>query len=231
MVPNLSVSIRRLTKVSADDSSSSSKKKTRWAAQDEPSSKFGRMSGGGGTSASAAADDRKSTKRVLWADQEPEVPEQAPTTPGGDVSPLLPPKVLPEAPREPLRVEGLVVSKRLTSAEATRYLVIDFNTGALSVYKKPPPKYEPQSKVLKRTLVSSRVLSRASNQNISKAVSSRSKDLVKSSSFGSSDEDDPENENSSGKADDMTHVCREERKFARGVIWRPEFTELDWKIR
>ena len=39
-----------------------------------------------------------------------------------------------------LRLEGIVIQKRLTRAEATRYLVMDMNAGSIAVYKKPPPK-------------------------------------------------------------------------------------------
>ena len=39
-----------------------------------------------------------------------------------------------------LRLEGIVIQKRLTRAEATRYLVMDMNAGSIAVYKNPPPK-------------------------------------------------------------------------------------------
>lgn len=40
---------------------------------------------------------------------------------------------------EPVRLEGMVVQKRLGRVETTRYLVIDLKTGHLFIYRDPPP--------------------------------------------------------------------------------------------
>lgn len=124
----------------------------------------------------------------------------------------VPPKV--EQDNEALRLEGLVVQTRLTHIETTRYLVIDFNAGSISLYRKPPPtdgKY---------------ALHHTGQSLPSKVLSSFTPSLVRSKSENG-------RTNSEFAFNNLAHISREKRHLARGV-WEPKFTvpsSVDWKLR
>ncbi len=109
---------------------------------------------------------------------------------------------------EVLRLEGLVVQTRLTHVETTRYLVIDFNAGSVSLYMKPPPKND-------------LIAQQKQNKSLpSKLLSSVTPSLMRSKS------EDVACEN-------LAHISRQQRHFPRGV-WEPKFTAssaVDWKLR
>ena len=116
-----------------------------------------------------------------------------------------------------LRLEGLVVEKRLTRVEKTRYLVIDFNAGSISVYKKPPPKDEFSA------------MQKRSRSVPSKFLSGVTSSLARSSS---------DEGRGCGKAhltcENLAHISRQRRHFPGGGAWDPKFTvpaSVDWKIR
>lgn len=115
-----------------------------------------------------------------------------------------------------LRLEGLVVQKRLTRVETTRYLVIDFQAGSISMYKKPPPKdnFQPTSRSL------------SAPQKIMSSVTSS---LSRSSSASC--------DGRGGKGpltcENLAHMSRQARYLPSGD-WDPKFTvpaNVDWKLR
>lgn len=115
-----------------------------------------------------------------------------------------------------LRLEGLVVQKRLTRVETTRYLVIDFQAGSISMYKKPPPKdnFQPTSRSL------------SAPQKIMSSVTSS---LSRSSSASC--------DGRGGKGpltcENLAHMSRQARYLPSGE-WDPKFTvpaNVDWKLR
>jgi hypothetical protein len=115
---------------------------------------------------------------------------------------------------EALRLEGLVVEKRLGRVERTRYLVIDFNDGSISVYKSPPPSSDvtaTQQRIQSRSLPSKLISSATSNFSMSLSTSNQG---VR-------------------KAENLAHLSRQVRDFERGT-WDPKFTvssSMGWKIR
>ena len=109
-----------------------------------------------------------------------------------------------------LRLEGLVVQKRLGRVEKTCYLVIDFMAGSISVYKSPPPSSD-QPRSPSRSLPSKLLSSATPNFSRSKSDSGEG---VR-------------------KVSNLTHLSRQLRDFERG-LWDPKFTvpsSMGWKIR
>jgi len=118
------------------------------------------------------------------------------------------------SPAEVLRLEGLVVQKRMTRVETTRYLVIDFHNDSVSVYRKPPPEHQLPAKVMSKSVP---------NQLMSSVTAS----LKRSKS----------DERGGGKSqltsENLAHISRKAKQFS-GVLWKPKFTvsaSVDWKIR
>jgi hypothetical protein len=107
---------------------------------------------------------------------------------------------------EPIRLEGLVVQNR-----RSRYLVIDFNAGSISVYKSPPPgSGVPATQGRSRSLPSRLVSSAKPNFSRSRSKSE-----------------------GVNEADNLAHLSRELRDNESG-IWEPTFTvpsSIGWKIR
>lgn len=118
--------------------------------------------------------------------------------------------------KEVLRLEGLVVEKRsLAGIEATRYLVIDFITGSISVYKKPPPKDEFSAMDKRSRSVPSKFLASVTPSSLSRSNS------------------DEGGKKASVTCENLAHISRNPRHFASGA-WDPKFTvsaAVDWKIR
>jgi hypothetical protein len=109
---------------------------------------------------------------------------------------------------EALRLEGLILQKRLGLVERTCYLVIDFRAGSISVYKSPPP---------------------SSDQQHSSSRSLPSK-ILSSANFSRSKSDSDEGVR---KVSNLTHLSRQLRDFESG-LWDPTFTvpsSIGWKIR
>ncbi|KAL7551869.1 hypothetical protein ACHAWF_015087 [Thalassiosira exigua] len=114
---------------------------------------------------------------------------------------------------EALRLEGVVVQKRMSKLETTRYLVIDFNSGAISMYRKPPPK--DGSAMAKR---------RSAPMNLISTLTS-SLPLSRSSSDGAGCKD--------LTCENLAHMSRNSRQFARGE-WDPKFhipPSVKWQLR
>mmetsp|Transcript_26725 Transcript_26725/g.57465 ORF Transcript_26725/g.57465 Transcript_26725/m.57465 type:complete len:1125 (-) Transcript_26725:1193-4567(-) len=115
--------------------------------------------------------------------------------------------------KESLRLEGLIVEKRLAHVETTRYLVMDFKTGSISVYKKPPPKDEFSAQ-------------KRSRSTPSKILSSVANSLTRSSS-------DEGGRKPQVTCENLAHISQKQRHFAGGD-WDPKFTvsaSVDWKLR
>lgn len=113
-----------------------------------------------------------------------------------------------------LRLEGLVIQKRFTRVETTRYLVMDFNSGSISVYKRPPPKDEFHAMQNKRA-----------KSVPSKFVSSVASTLTRSSS-------DDGGCTGNVTCENLAHISKQQRHFSGA--WDPKFTvpsTVDWKIR
>jgi hypothetical protein len=113
--------------------------------------------------------------------------------------------------KEPIRLEGLVVQKHLGRVERSRYLVIDFNAGSISVYKSPPPSSDVSATRERSLSLPSRLISSA-RPNFSRS---------RSTSEGVKE------------ADHLAHLSHESRDCERG-IWEPKFTvpsSIGWKIR
>ena len=125
-----------------------------------------------------------------------------------------------------LRLEGLVVQKRLGRAEATRYLEMDMNKGSIAVYKKPPPKEG------------------ADNQR-SKSVPSKLMASITPKSLTRANSDESGKGNTSTMFENLAHISREKRYAADSsknkrksipgaTVWEPKFmasSSVDWKIR
>lgn len=114
-----------------------------------------------------------------------------------------------EEKNEVLRLEGLVVQTRLTHVETTRYLVIDFHAGSISVYRKPPLSDELSS------------LQTTSQSLPSKFLSSVTPSPLK------------RYKSENGAFENLAHISRQHRHFVSGV-WEPKFTvssSVDWKLR
>jgi hypothetical protein len=111
---------------------------------------------------------------------------------------------------EALRLEGLVVHKRLGLVERTRYLVIDFRVGSISIFKSPPPSSDQQ---------------RSSSRSLpSKILSSGSSNFSRSKS---------DSDEGVRKVSNLTHLSRQLRDFESG-LWDPTVTvpsSMGWKIR
>jgi hypothetical protein len=120
-----------------------------------------------------------------------------------------------------VRLEGMVVQKRMGRVETTRYLVMDLVEGHFCIYRDPPPNI-------------------ASAQNIKKSTTSKIKasisSVIKSNSVSGVTELDSMN---------LTHISREARpgpkqrrqtkiQELRGDSWEPKIvvpSHVDWKIR
>lgn len=123
-----------------------------------------------------------------------------------------------------LRLEGLVVEKRLTRVEATRYLVIDFNAGSISVYKKPPPKdeFSAMQKRSKSSPASKLISSVANSLTLTRSTSDEGGSSMTKSTRGHT-----------VTCENLAHMSRKQRHFSGGA-WDPKFTvpsSVDWKIR
>lgn len=120
-----------------------------------------------------------------------------------------------------VRLEGMVVQKRMGRVETTRYLVMDLVDGNFCIYRNPPPNI-------------------ASMLNIKKSTASKIKasisSVIKSNSVSGVTELDSMN---------LTHISREARpgpkqrrqtkiQELRGDSWEPKIvvpSHVDWKIR
>ena len=102
-----------------------------------------------------------------------------------------------------LRLEGIVVQKRLTHVETTRYLVLDFLTGSISVYKKPPPKDD---------------FAATQSQSVRASTSSK---LMSSLKRSVSDSDTPNKSNVT--CEHLAHLVRKPR-IVVDDSWEPKFT-------
>ena len=116
--------------------------------------------------------------------------------------------------KPPLRLEGLVIQKRLTHVEATRYLVMDMNAGSISFYKKPPPKDDDEM------------------QQRSKSVPTKMLESMTPKSLKRSSSDEG-GKKAQVTCENLAHISRTPRHFDEGV-WEPKFSAssaIDWKIR
>ena len=122
--------------------------------------------------------------------------------------------------REPLRLEGLVVQKRMANVERTRYLVIDFKAGSISLYKRPPPKSE--------------FSARSSLTKQSGAIGSAVKLAAKKKSFlGKNSSEKNDSLKSEVAFENLAHISRKNNYFGGGT-WDPKWTipsSVDWKFR
>lgn len=122
---------------------------------------------------------------------------------------------------EAVRLEGMVVQKRLGRVETTRYLVLDLTSGTLYIYRHPPP-----------DIAAVRNRKKSAGSRIKSSLSS----LVNSNAMIGVTELDNLH---------LTHINRERRpnpkqrrqskiQEMRGDSWEPKFvvpSHVDWKIR
>jgi hypothetical protein len=111
----------------------------------------------------------------------------------------------------PKRLEGLVVQKR-GAIEKPRYLVMDFNNGSISLYKKPPPKIDSMS-------------SSAGSQSVTAK-------LARSLQWSISDSQAIDAGERLISCKHLAHLTSGRRD--RTANWSPKFTvpfSVDWKIR
>ena len=125
---------------------------------------------------------------------------------------------------ETIRLEGMVVQKRLGRVETTRYLVLDLTTGHICLYRDPPPDIAVLQKKQRPNSAASRMKSRINS-------------IVNSNSISLTELEDAHLA--------LTHINRERRpgfkqrklskiRELRGDSWEPKFVvppEVDWKIR